>query len=257
MEQEDCYYFLYSTCKRGASCGYRHNPYTKLNPVLCEEWDRTKKCREDCPFRHSYYHLKKNRSDDFCFWEDKESGCTKEFCEFRHRNPEKDAWKVDGVKSLSQIKKVKNLGQRAAEFEMDPADFENERRERRLEKQLKAESRSQRLAPQADRAPSSPEGAGEQGSPTAAPRAEPAAREEAKERVADPAAQEKAQERALEKNAQEEQMKDAEQMKDEVPRQPDDADEPKAKRGTKKRKVNKEEELDRELAELEELMKEL
>lgn len=142
--REDCYYYLYSVCKRGPSCIYRHNAFSKQNPVLCETWSKTKQCREDCPFRHSYYHLKKNRSDDFCFWEDKESGCTKSFCEFRHKDSSRDAWKEGGVKSLEQIRKEKNARKRLDEsmIEVDPEDFERERREK---KKLKIESKKNKF----------------------------------------------------------------------------------------------------------------
>lgn len=139
-ETEDCYYFLYSVCKRGPACAYRHNPLSKQNPVLCEEWRRTKMCRDDCPFRHSYYHLEKKRSEDYCYWEDKPEGCTKEFCEFKHRDPAKDSWKEGGVKSLDQIRREKNARKRmdmTEEAVVDPVSFEKERREKRKEKAMR------------------------------------------------------------------------------------------------------------------------
>ncbi|ELA40892.1 uncharacterized protein VICG_02072 [Vittaforma corneae ATCC 50505] len=91
---EDCYYFLYSTCKRGSNCGYRHNPMAKTNTTLCPQWASTKKCTLDCPMRHSLYHLQKKRSEDFCYFENTEQGCTKPYCEFKHKNPTKDVWKA-------------------------------------------------------------------------------------------------------------------------------------------------------------------
>lgn len=90
---EDCYYFLYSSCKRGNKCAYRHCEAAKQNPVLCKQWNETGNCVADCPFRHSHYHKDKKRAEDYCFWEGKEKGCTREFCEFKHTNPEKDKWK--------------------------------------------------------------------------------------------------------------------------------------------------------------------
>lgn len=146
VSTEDCYFFLYSTCKRGSSCAYRHNPFSRLNPVLCEEWNETRTCREDCPFRHSFYHLQKKRSDDLCYWEDKPEGCTKEFCEFKHRSPEKDAWKQGGVKSLSQIRKEKNIIRKHGEGEeqqsVDMESFEKERREKRRDKLMKEKAKA-------------------------------------------------------------------------------------------------------------------
>ena len=132
-EVDDCYYFLYSVCKRGPTCIYRHNPFSKQNPVLCETWDKTKTCRVDCPFRHSYHHLQKNRSEDYCYWEDKETGCSKEFCEFKHKNPEKDYWKDGGVKSLDQIRKEKNV-RKMADLKVEEVDLESfrEKEEKRI-----------------------------------------------------------------------------------------------------------------------------
>lgn len=123
---EDCYYFLYSVCKKGESCTYRHNPTSRQNTILCESWERSRKCRDDCPYRHSYYHFQKKRADDYCFWEDKETGCTKEFCEFRHRNPEKDAWKENEAKGFkfSTDHSSEHKRDEIADFEtVNDADF--------------------------------------------------------------------------------------------------------------------------------------
>jgi len=110
---EDCYYFLYSNCRKGDECEYRHRPESKTNPVLCERWSQTKVCTQDCPLRHSYHHLKKKRTDDQCYWETQEGGCTRKFCEFRHRDPQKDAWRVDGGRPAdSQYKTSDDPGRR-------------------------------------------------------------------------------------------------------------------------------------------------
>lgn len=92
---EDCYYFLYSSCKKGVDCVYRHIPAAKANTTLCPEWANTKKCNVECPMRHSLYHLNRKRQDDLCYFEITEQGCTKSNCEFKHRNPAKDAWKAE------------------------------------------------------------------------------------------------------------------------------------------------------------------
>lgn len=100
---EDCYYFLYSKCSKGDSCKFRHSYSSKENPVLCKNWDQKKKCSSSCPFRHSDYHLKKSRSGVMCYWEST-TGCRKDFCEFKHKDPKKDEWKSTRVKTLEEIK---------------------------------------------------------------------------------------------------------------------------------------------------------
>lgn len=100
---EDCYYFLYSKCSRGENCKFRHCYSSKENPVLCKNWEKKGRCTFNCPFRHSDYHLKKARVDEMCYWE-ATTGCTKEFCEFRHKDASRDEWKSTKVKTLTEIK---------------------------------------------------------------------------------------------------------------------------------------------------------
>lgn len=90
---EDCYYFLYSSCKLKDKCMYRHNEDCRNNLVTCRNWKCKKTCRVDCPFRHSEYHLKRSRDREMCYWETKPSGCTKARCEYKHLDPAKDSWK--------------------------------------------------------------------------------------------------------------------------------------------------------------------
>lgn len=75
---------------------------SKDNLITCKTWIKTKKCRIDCPFRHSTYHEVKPRKDIMCYWEDK-GGCTKYRCEYKHNDPAKDVWKEVRVKSLTEI----------------------------------------------------------------------------------------------------------------------------------------------------------
>lgn len=75
---------------------------SKDNLITCKTWIKTKKCRIDCPFRHSTYHEVKPRKDIMCYWEDK-GGCTKYRCEYKHNDPQKDEWKEVRVKSLTEI----------------------------------------------------------------------------------------------------------------------------------------------------------
>lgn len=101
---EDCYYFLYSVCTK-KNCVFRHSSAAKKNLIMCKLWANKKQCRVECPLRHSDYHLRKDRSDIYCYWEDTTSGCQKEFCDFKHKNPEKDEWKKIKIKTLDEIKR--------------------------------------------------------------------------------------------------------------------------------------------------------
>lgn len=102
---EDCYYFLYSSCTK-EKCFFRHSASAKKNLILCKQWSGKKKCTPECPLRHSDYHLRKGRKDMLCYWEDMESGCQKEFCDFKHRNTQKDEWKRVKIKTLDEIKRT-------------------------------------------------------------------------------------------------------------------------------------------------------
>lgn len=83
-QQEDCFYFLYSTCTKGTTCPFRHQEGCKKNEVLCREWELTKMCSDlGCTGRHSLYHLDKKRSEIHCYWEI-HGGCKKDHCPFKH-----------------------------------------------------------------------------------------------------------------------------------------------------------------------------
>lgn len=96
---EDCYYYLHTNCKKGPDCIFRHSAEAKMSTRLCPEWEQTRRCTVDCSLRHSTYQVQRKKADEYCYFEDKEQGCTKPFCEFRHRNPDKDAWKLVGSQS--------------------------------------------------------------------------------------------------------------------------------------------------------------
>lgn len=93
---EDCYYYLYSSCRRGHDCTFRHSPDARASTKICPEWEKTRRCTVDCPLRHNTHQVQRRKADEYCYFEDKEPGCTKPFCEFKHKNPEKDAWKLSG-----------------------------------------------------------------------------------------------------------------------------------------------------------------
>lgn len=105
QEYEDCYYFLYSNCKKGDSCIYRHCNAAKSNTTLCPEWANTKKCKIDCPMRHSFYHIQKK---EYCYFETTEQGCTKPNCEYKHRNPVDQRNIVENPNSFENTKTVKH-----------------------------------------------------------------------------------------------------------------------------------------------------
>lgn len=117
---EDCYYFLYSSCTK-KKCSYRHSAAAKKNLILCKKWQQSKPCQPDCPFRHSDYHLKKDRKEIFCYWEEMEQGCQKEFCNFKHRDSAKDDWKQVKIRKLDEIKK-QNSEIKETEKDLDRED---------------------------------------------------------------------------------------------------------------------------------------
>ncbi|KAG0441736.1 Zinc finger CCCH domain-containing protein 11A [Dictyocoela muelleri] len=103
MSTDDCYYFLYSICAK-KDCKFRHNKKAKETTIICPLYSKKLNCQNDCPFRHSTYHLKKKRTEMPCYWEEN-SQCKKLYCEFKHKDPEKDKWKYDKtIKTLDQIK---------------------------------------------------------------------------------------------------------------------------------------------------------
>jgi len=76
--------------------------------ATCKNWKAGGACEDECPFRHSEYHCKKNRREEMCYWEDKPSGCTKVKCEYRHVDPSKDAWKSNlPAQNMESIPKSK------------------------------------------------------------------------------------------------------------------------------------------------------
>lgn len=81
---DDCFFFMQSVCKK-TNCNYRHSTEAKNSKKICENWEKGKECTIDCPFMHSNFPAPRNKSDEFCFFETTEAGCTKSNCEFKHR----------------------------------------------------------------------------------------------------------------------------------------------------------------------------
>ncbi|KAM0677641.1 hypothetical protein BDAP_001787 [Binucleata daphniae] len=84
---EDCYYFLYSSCKK-EKCEFRHSQEAKNSQILCTKWKKNGECDVNCKYRHSKYHLSKKRNEIECYWY-KNGECTKEDCEYKHAQEQK------------------------------------------------------------------------------------------------------------------------------------------------------------------------
>ncbi|XP_066276290.1 zinc finger CCCH domain-containing protein 11A-like isoform X4 [Branchiostoma lanceolatum] len=82
---DDCYYFYYSTCGKGATCPFRHCEAALGNEVTCSQWEQGMCYRPYCKFRHM--SITKNRSNIQCYWETQPSGCLKPHCVFHHSKP--------------------------------------------------------------------------------------------------------------------------------------------------------------------------
>lgn len=120
---EDCYYFLYSSCRRGAACIYRHSQEAKSSTKLCPEWEKTKTCTLTCPLRHSFYHLQKKRSNDLCYFEETPQGCTKAYCEYKHKDVTRDAWKSEMDGAMAQ--NDKRFGEYSLDLDKSSANAPN------------------------------------------------------------------------------------------------------------------------------------
>ncbi|XP_047364011.1 uncharacterized protein LOC124954720 isoform X1 [Vespa velutina] len=80
----DCYFFYYSTCKKGDLCPFRHEPSALGCETMCSYWQQGNCLNEHCSFRHM--ELKKNRKSIPCYWETQPGGCRKPHCPFLHKN---------------------------------------------------------------------------------------------------------------------------------------------------------------------------
>lgn len=81
----DCYFFYYSTCKKGSNCEYRHEPAALGHEETCKLWQEGKCYNRTCTMRHM--KIEKPRSATPCFWEDQPGGCRKPHCVFQHKAP--------------------------------------------------------------------------------------------------------------------------------------------------------------------------
>lgn len=85
-KNNDCYFYYYSTCKRGDSCSFRHSSSALGSEVVCSFW-RQGRCDKgpSCKYRHMEIDFKNDRSKKLCYWETQEGGCRKPHCVFKHR----------------------------------------------------------------------------------------------------------------------------------------------------------------------------
>jgi len=83
---QDCYFYYYSTCARGGSCQFRHEPAALTNETVCTYWLVGTCTKPHCIFRHLEVGNKK-RNVTPCYWETQPQGCSKPHCPFLHQVP--------------------------------------------------------------------------------------------------------------------------------------------------------------------------
>ncbi|CAF1204585.1 unnamed protein product [Adineta steineri] len=84
---EDCFYFLTSSCTKGSSCTYRHSPLAVACNVICPSWSRGNCPDPACPYRHSRAQRPMVNNGILCFYENTPTGCLKLDCTFIHSRP--------------------------------------------------------------------------------------------------------------------------------------------------------------------------
>ncbi|CAH0561022.1 unnamed protein product [Brassicogethes aeneus] len=83
-KNNDCYFYYYSTCAKGDSCMFRHEPSALGCETMCSFWKEGKCLNVHCNFRHM--ELRKNRKVIPCYWESQPGGCKKPHCPFMHQS---------------------------------------------------------------------------------------------------------------------------------------------------------------------------
>uniref|UniRef100_T1IXU7 C3H1-type domain-containing protein n=1 Tax=Strigamia maritima TaxID=126957 RepID=T1IXU7_STRMM len=81
----DCYFYFYSTCRKGDSCGFRHCAAALGTEDVCPDWQVAKCTNLNCPLRHM--ESQKKRETIPCYWERQPGGCRKPHCVFKHSRP--------------------------------------------------------------------------------------------------------------------------------------------------------------------------
>ncbi|XP_065180386.1 zinc finger CCCH domain-containing protein 11A-like [Sycon ciliatum] len=85
----DCYFFYYSSCKKGPACPFRHSAPALGKADVCQDWARGSCIVPNCARLHMGIHKDGGRMP--CYWEAQRVGCTKPFCPFKHLKPRPDA----------------------------------------------------------------------------------------------------------------------------------------------------------------------
>ncbi|CAF2389470.1 unnamed protein product [Rotaria sp. Silwood2] len=85
---EDCFYFLTSSCAKGSGCTYRHNSVVLTCNVICPSWLRGNCTDSACSLRHSTVQRPTIINNGIsCFYENTPMGCLKLDCTFVHSRP--------------------------------------------------------------------------------------------------------------------------------------------------------------------------
>ncbi|CAF0785439.1 unnamed protein product [Rotaria sordida] len=98
---EDCFYFLTSSCAKGSSCTYRHSPLALTCNVICPGWLRGNCPEPACPFRHSTTQRPMISNGILCFYENTATGCLKLDCTFIHSRPRMNLRNTSIIRSTS------------------------------------------------------------------------------------------------------------------------------------------------------------
>ncbi|XP_045114423.1 zinc finger CCCH domain-containing protein 11A-like [Portunus trituberculatus] len=82
VKESDCYFYYYSSCSKGESCNFRHEPSALRNETVCVYWKSGKCTRDKCIFPHM--DITKQRDRIACYFETQPGGCRKPHCPFQH-----------------------------------------------------------------------------------------------------------------------------------------------------------------------------
>ncbi|CAF2041088.1 unnamed protein product [Rotaria magnacalcarata] len=81
---DDCYYFLTSSCAKGSTCSYRHNSAVLTCNTMCPDWLRGSCIDSACQLRHSAIQSPAINTAKSCYYENTHMGCLKLDCTFAH-----------------------------------------------------------------------------------------------------------------------------------------------------------------------------
>ncbi|CAF3506889.1 unnamed protein product [Rotaria socialis] len=81
---DDCYYFLTSSCAKGSTCSYRHNSTVLTCNAMCPAWLRGSCIDSACQLRHSPIQSPAVNTAKSCYYENTHMGCLKLDCTFAH-----------------------------------------------------------------------------------------------------------------------------------------------------------------------------